>query len=279
VTAADARARRRRNPGLVVCVPQGQSAPVRDALRGRRTDSSFYALPSPRVVARWIEVTSRHFTFDVKLHRLLSRHAAPLSSLPSDLRARADVAESGRVILDERQRALCSRTVEVVEPLRTAGKLSSFLLQLTPAFKPPTTSSASSSALLECFAPIPAAIELRHRDWLREPETTLDWFRAADAAFVCVDAPEVNAAHARAPQLVTTSLRSSSGRRRGASSVLAHDRMSAHGSRRRRCDAARFSASSGPGRSCGLRAPPSAGCGDRCHGAAGTEYGATAVWA
>src|SRR3954447_13261416 len=104
-----------------------------ERFEGVEVDSTFYALPGRRTVARWTAVTPAHFTFDVKLHRLLSRHAAPLSSVPTDLRERATVNERGRVVLEPRlEKALCERTLTTIEPLRDAGKLSSFLLQLTP---------------------------------------------------------------------------------------------------------------------------------------------------
>jgi uncharacterized protein YecE (DUF72 family) len=47
-------------------------------------NSSFYALPKRETVERWARVTPPGFTFEVKLHRLLSRHSAPLDSLPPD---------------------------------------------------------------------------------------------------------------------------------------------------------------------------------------------------
>src|SRR4051795_7082729 len=43
-------------------------------------NSTFYAVPSPRTVERWADETPDGFTFDVKLHRLLSRHSADLKS-------------------------------------------------------------------------------------------------------------------------------------------------------------------------------------------------------
>src|SRR3954462_15867360 len=49
-------------------------------------NATFYAGPDTGPAARWVEQTPDGFTFDVKLHRLLSRHAAPLDSLPRDLR-------------------------------------------------------------------------------------------------------------------------------------------------------------------------------------------------
>ena len=161
---------------------------------GVEVDSTFYALPGRRTTQRWSEATPPGFTFDVKLHRLLSRHAALLSSLPRDLRERAVLSDRGRVILDtELEAALCERTLETVEPLRRDGKLSSFLLQLTPAFRPPEHQLSELERLLALLAPVPVAVELRHRAWLRDADATLDWFRAAGAAFVCVDAPELDA--------------------------------------------------------------------------------------
>ncbi|MBA3608083.1 MAG: DUF72 domain-containing protein, partial [Chthoniobacterales bacterium] len=45
-------------------------------------NSTFYAVPERRMVERWNQATPDDFLFNVKLHRLLSRHAATLKSLP-----------------------------------------------------------------------------------------------------------------------------------------------------------------------------------------------------
>jgi uncharacterized protein YecE (DUF72 family) len=167
---------------------------------GVEVDSTFYAVPGRRTTARWAEITPSGFTFDVKLHRLLSRHAAPLSSLPTDLRPDAEVNERGRVTLtSELEEAMCRRTWATVEPLRESGRLSAFLLQLTPAFNPGKHRLAELEPVVDAFAPVPVAIELRHRDWLSDPDKTLAWFRDAGAAFVCVDAPAVDAPIALPP--------------------------------------------------------------------------------
>jgi uncharacterized protein YecE (DUF72 family) len=161
---------------------------------GVEVDSTFYAIPGRRTVVRWEAVTPAGFTFDVKLHRLLSRHAAPPSSLPADLRDRARLADGGKVVLDaDLEAALCWRTLAAFAPLREAGKLSSFLLQLTPGFKPPDHELAELEPIVHMLAPVPVAVELRHRAWLRDFDATLEWFRRAGAAFVCVDSPELDA--------------------------------------------------------------------------------------
>src|ERR687884_1641107 len=62
-------------------------------------NSTFYAVPAQSTVARWARETPEGFTFDVKLHRLLSRHSAGCSSLPKDLRKRVNTTPRGRVKL------------------------------------------------------------------------------------------------------------------------------------------------------------------------------------
>src|SRR3954454_2492479 len=62
-------------------------------------NATFYAAPAERTVARWAEETPDDFTFDVKLHRLLSRHAADLKSLPPAFREGATANARGRVEL------------------------------------------------------------------------------------------------------------------------------------------------------------------------------------
>src|SRR3954449_12452306 len=129
-------------------------------------NSTFYAVPAAATVARWAAATPAGFTFDVKLHRLLSRHAAGLDSLPKALRERAGTTPRGRVQLDRRlEDALADAVLEAVEPLVRAGKLASFLLQLTPGFSPKAGRLDDLRPLVERLAPHPVAIELRHRGW------------------------------------------------------------------------------------------------------------------
>jgi uncharacterized protein YecE (DUF72 family) len=155
-------------------------------------NSTFYAVPSPRTVRSWATATPDDFAFDVKLHRLLSRHAADLRSLPPALREPATTNERGRVQLTPRlEAALADAIAEAVAPL--GDKLSTFLLQLSPAFDPRDRRLDELAPLVERLSPTaPVAIELRNRFWLREDRTeeTLRWYEEHEAAFVCVDGPE-----------------------------------------------------------------------------------------
>ena len=65
-------------------------------------NSTFYAVPNDRLVERWCRATPNEFVFDVKLHRLLSRHATTLKSLPPALQQIAQANGKGRVTLTAR---------------------------------------------------------------------------------------------------------------------------------------------------------------------------------
>jgi uncharacterized protein YecE (DUF72 family) len=159
---------------------------------GVELNSSFYAVPRAELAERWAGDTPEGFTFDVKLHRLLSRHSAGLDSLPPDLRERARTNERGRVILTpELEADLAERMTEAVQPLARAGKMSSFLLQLSPAFEPRRHRLDELEGLLGALAPYRVAVELRHRGWVSDTrrDDTLAWLRDHGAAFVAVDAP------------------------------------------------------------------------------------------
>jgi uncharacterized protein YecE (DUF72 family) len=185
--------------------PRDRLAALAERMDAVEIDSSFYALPAARTVERWAKITPERFTFTAKLHRALSRHAAPLKSLPADLRHGVQETGRGRVALDgELEAALCERTLQVFEPLFAAGRLECFLLQLTPAFNPGEHALAELEPLVQALAPVPVAIELRHRDWLSRREETLGWFRDAGAAFVSVDAPRTDAPVAMPPDDAVT---------------------------------------------------------------------------
>jgi uncharacterized protein YecE (DUF72 family) len=155
-------------------------------------NSSFYAVPDRNTVHKWVEDTPDGFVFDVKAHRLLSRHAAPVESLPPELRDQADTTGRGRVRLTpELETALAERLVDETAPLAEAGKLGAYLIQLTPAFGPRDHDLDELGALVAALKPHRVAVELRHRGWVREKrrDLTLAWFSDHEVAFVCVDAP------------------------------------------------------------------------------------------
>ena len=186
------------DPGFVEeWYPRGMAAKDRLAWYAERFEavelnSSFYAVPERRTVERWSATTPPAFVFDVKLHRLLSRHSAGLDSLPPDLRDGVRTTPRGRVELTpELERAVALAVLDAVAPLERAGKLGALLLQLSPAFSPSRHRLDELDGLLDALAPARVAIEFRHRGWVdpERMEGTLGWLSEHAAAWVSVDAP------------------------------------------------------------------------------------------
>ena len=186
------------DPGFVAkWYPKGM--PARDRLpwyaerfEAVELNSSFYAVPDRATVHRWVEVTPPGVVFDVKVHRLLSRHSAGLDSLPPDMRDGAETTGRGRVTLTpELEQALARRLVEECGPLAEAGKLGAFLVQLTPGFSPRKHELDELTGLLEALAPHRVAVEFRHRGWVEDEraEATLGWLSDHGVAFVATDSP------------------------------------------------------------------------------------------
>ncbi len=174
-------------------LPQGERLPwYAQRFEAVELNSSFYSVPQAGVVARWAKITPPGFSFDVKLHRLLSRHSAGADSLPPELRDGIETTQRGRVVLTPQLEAsLADAMLEAIVPLEQAGKMGSLLLQLTPAFAPRRNELAELDPLLERLSPRRVAVELRHRGWVSDErlEQTLSYLSERDAAFVCVDAP------------------------------------------------------------------------------------------
>jgi uncharacterized protein YecE (DUF72 family) len=189
------------DPGFVAdWYPPGMPARDRLAWYAERFEavelnSSFYAIPEAGTVARWAETTPPAFRFDVKLHRLLSRHSAEVDSLPKELRDDVRTTSRGRVVLDEELEAkLADATLAALESLTEAGKLGALLLQLSPAFAPRDHRLEELAPLLDRLAPARVAVELRNRGWADERRVadTLSFLSEHGAAWVGVDAPRAD---------------------------------------------------------------------------------------
>ncbi len=155
-------------------------------------NSSFYAVPDRRLVERWNRNTPDDFVFDVKVHRLLSRHAATLKSLPPALQRSAESDGKGKVKLTPKiEDALVKEMIAAVEPLRAERKFGAFLLQLSPAFSPRKHTLSELDDLLGRLSPLGAVVELRNRNWTsnEQLEQTLEFFRRHNTTLSLVDAP------------------------------------------------------------------------------------------
>jgi uncharacterized protein YecE (DUF72 family) len=155
-------------------------------------NSTFYALPAQSSVKRWCEETPDGFLFDVKLPKVLSRHSMDVKFLPPDLRNRVETQNNIIKPTTSTERLVAKRLLQLFEPMRDAGKLGVFLLQLSPAFRPKTHKLSDLDTIAELFASDPLAVELRNRDWVTRErfQETVNYFKQRRMTLVLVDAPE-----------------------------------------------------------------------------------------
>lgn len=157
-------------------------------------NSTFYSIPDRRTTQHWCEQTPDNFVFNVKLHRLLSRHSTGPDFLPPDLRFDAELDSHGRVLITPHmEEAVVTRLVEALDPFERAGKLGVLLLQLPPSFGPRRHQLHELEHVLSLLHDYHVAVELRNRDWVEgtQFEATIDFFQSHNLIFVTVDTPAV----------------------------------------------------------------------------------------
>lgn len=154
-------------------------------------NSSFYAVPSATAVARWCDETPGDFLFDVKLHKLLSRHSTLVKLLPSGLRSLARTHKDRVELTPRLERALVKIFLENIQPLEEAGKMGALLLQLSPSFRPREYALDELDHLIDMLKGRQLAVELRHREWLTgdQKDDTVAFFKKRHVTLVTVDAP------------------------------------------------------------------------------------------
>jgi uncharacterized protein YecE (DUF72 family) len=154
-------------------------------------NSSFYSVPGETMTARWVEQTPKDFVFDVKLHKLLSRHSTQLNFLPRGLRSLAKVHGSKVELTPKLETALTKLFLDGIAPLRDAGKLGALLLQLTPGFSPREYDLDELDHLIGLLHGYRLAVELRHREWFTERvDEVTAYFKKKHVTLVAVDAPK-----------------------------------------------------------------------------------------
>ena len=139
-------------------------------------NSTFYRVPAVDTTKRWAERTPRGFEFSIKLYQKFTHPEMFLKATGQDPSSLA--AED----VDEFRRA--------IDPIASAGKLGPLLAQFPASFKNEPNSRGYLEWLLASFKDYRMAVELRHRSFSDDPESTLELLGAHGAALVQIDEPK-----------------------------------------------------------------------------------------
>lgn len=162
-------------------------------------DTSYYAIPEPRVSVQWAERTPEGFIFDVKAFRLFTGHGTEARVLPLDLRGDVPAALAAKPTfyyqdLPERLRdALWRRFIDSLAPLDAAGKLGVVVFQFPPWFMPNRQNREHIKECRSRLSKLRVAVEFRNRYWLsasEDVEGTLGLLRSQEICSIVVDEPQ-----------------------------------------------------------------------------------------
>jgi len=161
-------------------------------------DATYYALPSARTAAAWVERTPPDFIFDAKAHALMTGQPSETRRLPREIRealpkeAAAKTRLYARDLPAELQDEIWRLYLAGLEPLRASGQLGSVLLQFPRWFFP---TSESRDLILEArrrLGDVRSAVEFRSETWFnaRNRDRTLGFLADNSIPLVLVDGPQ-----------------------------------------------------------------------------------------
>ena len=125
-------------------------------------NSTYYGIPEPRVLAQMERKTPPGFRFIVKLNQAMTHEYAT-------------------------EPALYERFLEVVRPLKDAGKYHGLLAQFPWAFKREERAKRHLEHLRERMRGEPLWVEFRHDSWMH-PKLP-EWLAERSLGYCCVDEP------------------------------------------------------------------------------------------
>jgi uncharacterized protein YecE (DUF72 family) len=156
-------------------------------------DSTYYGPPAEQTTKLWADRTPAGFTFNIKAFSLLTGHPTKVSAIYKDLRPET---EKKNVypgdLAPQAYEEIWTRFLAALDPLVEAGKLGVLLFQFPPWFG---IRKSNKEYMLEVAArckPLRPVFELRNASWFdgANQNETLDWLRAHQLPFVCVDMPQ-----------------------------------------------------------------------------------------
>jgi len=127
-------------------------------------NSTYYGIPEPRVLANMEKKTPDGFRFIVKLNQAMTHEYS------------ADPA-------------LYAKFLDVLAPLKAAGKYHGLLAQFPWAFKRDEPSKAHLERLRDAFPGEPLWVEFRHDSWMH-PKLA-DWLTERAIGYCAVDEPQL----------------------------------------------------------------------------------------
>jgi uncharacterized protein YecE (DUF72 family) len=150
-----------------------------------------------RIVGPWVDRTPENVVLDIRAHRLLTHHRAPMESIWPEVRDTLTPAlrERRQLYADDLPArsldAALDRFLASIASVREFGRLGSLVFPFPSYFTPGSRARDYLEWLRGRSGDVPIAVELRHRDWVsgKQRDDTLGFLAQHDLSYVCVDVP------------------------------------------------------------------------------------------
>jgi len=150
-----------------------------------------------RLIGPWVDRTPENVVLDVRAHRLLTHHAAPIESLWPEVRDTLTPAlrERRQLYADDLPArsldAALDRFLASIGSVREFAKLGTVVFPFPSYFTPGPRALDYLEWLRGRSGDLPIAIEFRHRDWVagKQRDATMEFLSEHRLAYVCVDVP------------------------------------------------------------------------------------------
>jgi uncharacterized protein YecE (DUF72 family) len=156
-------------------------------------DSTYYGPPAEQTTKLWADRTPAGFTFNIKAFSLLTGHPTKVSAIYKDLRPETDKKNVYPGDLPpQAYEEIWTRFLSALDPLVEAGKLGALLFQFPPWFGIRKSNKEYMLEVASRCRPLRPVFELRNASWFdgANRNETLDFLRAHQLPFVCVDMPQ-----------------------------------------------------------------------------------------
>jgi uncharacterized protein YecE (DUF72 family) len=156
-------------------------------------DSTYYGPPAEQTTQLWADRTPDGFTFNIKAFSLLTGHPTRVSAIYKDLRPETDKKNVYPADLPpQAYEEIWTRFLSALDPLVEAGKLGALLFQFPPWFGIRKSNKEYMLEVASRCKPLRPVFELRNASWFEgaNRNETLDFLRAHQLPFVCVDMPQ-----------------------------------------------------------------------------------------
>jgi uncharacterized protein YecE (DUF72 family) len=161
-------------------------------------NSTFYGIPTVETTKGWVARTPSGFEFSVKLFQKLTHPRMFLDRITKPPKGAPKDVVAGKSALPHDQ-ALAAAGVSdddidafrrAIDPLASAGKLGAILVQFPASFTRTDAAVDHLAWLTAALRDYRIAVELRHKTWSDEVQTTLQVLNQARAAWVQIDEPK-----------------------------------------------------------------------------------------